>query len=290
MEAGGKRKAQDSAGRDEKRPKTKKSWLVPRNGNTGKHQVRDIQYGDSGIWVTCNKNKESACVGEMRDLFTEFAERLYPQAMGSTDADEDDDDDTEIDIEKEIQAEVDAIRKPTSAPLFTHVRVNLQCVVFFKTIAPIEPVAFVKAICEDAMQNPQLKRTRFSKRLTPMTLIGRASEEGLEKVALEVLKPHFHKEPFEKRKFAIRPTLRNHNILSRDSIIKQVASLVGPGHEVDLKNYELLIMVEVYQHVCGVSVVDSDFERLKRYNISEIFDPTPKAEIASKKEDAGAKE
>lgn len=47
--------------------------------------------------------------------------------------------------------------------------------------------------------------------------------------------------------FAIRPTLRNHNILTRDSIIKQVASLVGPGHEVNLKGYELLIVVEVYQ-------------------------------------------
>lgn len=47
--------------------------------------------------------------------------------------------------------------------------------------------------------------------------------------------------------FAIRPTLRNHNILSRDSVIRQVASLVGPGHQVDLKNYELLVVVEVYQ-------------------------------------------
>lgn len=47
--------------------------------------------------------------------------------------------------------------------------------------------------------------------------------------------------------FAIRPTIRNHNILTRDSIIKQVASLVGEGHKVDLKNYELLIIVEVYQ-------------------------------------------
>lgn len=47
--------------------------------------------------------------------------------------------------------------------------------------------------------------------------------------------------------FAIRPTLRNHNTLTRDSIIKQVASIVGPGHEVNLRDYELLIVVEVYQ-------------------------------------------
>lgn len=49
--------------------------------------------------------------------------------------------------------------------------------------------------------------------------------------------------------FAIRPNLRNHNTLSRDKVIKQIASLVGHPHTVDLKNYELLIIVEVYQ-VC----------------------------------------
>lgn len=30
------------------------------------------------------------------------------------------------------------------------------------------------------------------------------------------------------------------------------------------------------QHICGISVVDNDFERLKRYNISELYEPSPK--------------
>lgn len=72
--------------------------------------------------------------------------------------------------------------------------------VFFKTIPPVEPVSLVKRICEDAIKDKSLKRTRFVKRLSPMTLIGRASSEGLEKVAIEVLKPHFHHEPVQKRK------------------------------------------------------------------------------------------
>lgn len=77
-------------------------------------------------------------------------------------------------------------------------------------------------------------------------------------------------------------------------MIKQVASAVGPGHQVDLKNYDLLILVELYkvqysmtphhlhnstcvrltldQNVCGMSVVENDFEHLKRYNVSEIYD------------------
>jgi hypothetical protein len=47
--------------------------------------------------------------------------------------------------------------------------------------------------------------------------------------------------------FAIRPNLRNHSILSRDAVIKQVAAAVGPNHQVDLKSYDLLILVEIYQ-------------------------------------------
>ena len=80
---------------------------------------------------------------------------------------------------------------------------DVSTVVFFRTVAPVEPVAFVKRICEDATLTPERKRTRFGKRLSPMTLMGRASAEGLEKVATEVLAPHFHLEPFQPRKVSI---------------------------------------------------------------------------------------
>ena len=73
-------------------------------------------------------------------------------------------------------------------------------VTFFRTVDPVEPVSLVKRICEDAMSSSEVKRTRFAKRLSPMSLMGRASPEGLEKVANEVLAPHFHQEPFQKRK------------------------------------------------------------------------------------------
>lgn len=130
------------------------------------------------------------------------------------------------DIEKEILAEVREIRKPKVARLFTPVQLNVQCgkstchlqwerkwkyahsplplpVIFFKTTSPVEPVSLVKTICEDAMNNNTRKRTRFALRLTPMTLMGRASTEGLEQVALKVLAPHFHQEPFRARTVCI---------------------------------------------------------------------------------------
>jgi tRNA acetyltransferase TAN1 len=72
--------------------------------------------------------------------------------------------------------------------------------VFFKTVAPVEPVSFVHKICEDAMADPMHKRTRTAKRLAPMTLMGKATMEGLEEVAKSVLAPHFHQAPVTPKK------------------------------------------------------------------------------------------
>jgi tRNA(Ser,Leu) C12 N-acetylase TAN1 len=52
------------------------------------------------------------------------------------------------------------------------------------------------------------------------------------------------------QRFAIRPSLRNHNLLSRDEVIQTVARLVGRGHQVDLKYYDLLITVDIFK-VCS---------------------------------------
>ncbi|KAF9638276.1 putative thump domain-containing protein [Lasiodiplodia theobromae] len=147
---------------------------------------------------------------------------------------------------------------------------------FEETKAPIEPVEFVRRICEGAMASSERKTGRFVKRLTPMTLMGKAQQKGLEEVAAQVLAPHFHAEGSAGKKFAIRPNIRNNKDLTRDQVIKTVAAAVGPGHSVDLKDYDLLILVDVYKGLCGMSVVGKDFERLKRYNLSEIYEPSPK--------------
>lgn len=35
--------------------------------------------------------------------------------------------------------------------------------------------------------------------------------------------------------------------MNRDDVIKRVADIVGPKHSVDLKNFDLLILVEIYR-------------------------------------------
>jgi len=83
-------------------------------------------------------------------------------------------------------------------------------------------------------------------------------------------------------KFAIRPTIRNNNKLDRDQVIQTVASKVETlgkkKHTVDLKGYDKLILIDVYRNIVGMSVVGSEFDTLKRFNLAEIhsshFDET----------------
>jgi len=71
-------------------------------------------------------------------------------------------------------------------------KVLTQTVLFFKIRAPVEPVSFVRKICEDAAKGVEQQRCRFVRRLTPITATEKATEKGLEDVARQVIAPHFH--------------------------------------------------------------------------------------------------
>ena len=153
------------------------------------------------------------------------------------------------------------------------IRLDIPCVSFVKTAPGIDPVKLVHEICKDASDNSSTKRSRYIKRITPVSLFRKTLRGGLDEVCEAVLKPHFHSGGPSK-KFAIRPTIRNNKQLDRDTVIQTVARAVGNDHTVDLKNYDLLILVHVYRNICGMSVVAHDYEKLKRYNLAEIYQPT----------------
>lgn len=51
--------------------------------------------------------------------------------------------------------------------------------------------------------------------------------------------------------------------MKRDDVIKRVADVVGPLHSVDLKNFDLLILVEIYR-------VSKEFLTCSRPNVSAM--------------------
>ncbi|KAK9458927.1 uncharacterized protein V1516DRAFT_666578 [Lipomyces oligophaga] len=228
-----------------------------------------IHPGVGGIFVTCNRYHEKQCRQELMLYFRELADKIYEVDKGIDNEQASAiGDDIETSILKEVQAlhEIDS----TSSPLFTPIDVDCECVIFFRTRKPIDPASFVHRICSDAFFSKE-KSTRHTLRLSPVTLTASASEDGLIELAKKVLKPHFHENPENPIKFAIRPTLRNHSVLDRDTIIRLVANIVGPSHKVDLKHYDKLILVECFKNIIGISVVE-DFEKFKRFNLQAIFE------------------
>ena len=231
------------------------------------------------------KAKEGKATEELKVLFESMAEKFYgikPAAEAALDASDDED---EGDIEAAIAREVDGLKPTTPGgkpKLFQPVFLDVQCVLFFKIGKEIDPVDFCKRIAEEAVEDPKGRKHRFLNRLSPMSKMGKATEDGLKETARDVLSKHFslngqegtEAEAKEKFSYAIRPTIRNHNQLKRKEIIDTVANLIHDDHKVDLTNPDRTILIEVYQNVCGLAVVDNKWDELKRYNLNELYTPT----------------
>jgi len=173
-------------------------------------------------------------------------------------------------------------------------KLNVDCLLWVKTRFPaeanVDPVGFVRTVVLDAQDRGQGKesqiatRTRYLNRLTPVSVMTKATEQGLFEAARATLVPYFElvdktkekeqegstnaegveassggdaapaatdkgeeKKPFT---YAIRPTIRNHSTLKRDFVIKEIAGLINDErHKVNLDNPDKVILIDIYQ-VC----------------------------------------
>ncbi|KAB8257063.1 hypothetical protein BDV32DRAFT_140718 [Aspergillus pseudonomiae] len=272
MAGTGKRTMPDNSSQSSKRRKGGSNWHKRQNGNSG------IESGDWGVFVSCEIGKEGKCISEVLDLFSQSIETPDAGGQGGDSSSEDEDD-----IEAQIRKEVEGLKPSSAKPRqFQPIRLDIPCVSFIRFDKSIDPEKLVHQICVDAHANPSKKRSRYIQRMTPVKSIRKTLSVDLEAFAREILKPHFHSGGGPK-KFAIRPAIRRNQKFDRDSLIKTVASVVGPEHSVDLENYDLVILVDIIQNVIGMSVAGSDYEKLKRYNLAELYKPAPSSqEVESK--------
>jgi hypothetical protein len=91
-------------------------------------------------------------------------------------------------------------RLTTNSLFDTNVIPSGNSVLFFKSVPPVDPSSFVLSFVKDLSEHPTRKRAHAVKRLTPITLIGKATEKGIDELAEKVLAPHFHGEAVEEKK------------------------------------------------------------------------------------------
>lgn len=66
------------------------------------------------------------CRTDVADEVLQYAERLYGTGIAA-DPDGEESENHNGDIEEEIKTEIDGLEKPASAPLFIHVKLDIQC-------------------------------------------------------------------------------------------------------------------------------------------------------------------
>ncbi|KAI8171922.1 tRNA acetyltransferase TAN1, partial [Colletotrichum sp. SAR 10_75] len=214
----------------------------------------------------------------------------------------DEDEDIESSIKKELVG-MSSVNHKDSKRNFKAIRAGIECVFFMKTRDPIEPVELCRRICRDAGACPDLKerKTKYINRLTPVSALDKASENGVVRTARKALAPWFSLTASEtaienevgvkndmagadgnetgpeiksdaKRAYtyAIRPSIRSNSSIERDDLIKQIASIIDQRHNVNLSNPDKVILVDIFQSYCGMSVINgSDWDGLKKLNINE---------------------
>lgn len=225
-----------------------------------------IDPSTTGIYATCNRGKEQQCRKELMNLFSE----KIPEYFNLEEEVEDDDED--LSIEDQIQKEINGIKQPPTKELLKPIELGCECLVFIKTRKPIKPEILVERICRESLVS-QVKNTRYTQKLSPVTYSVTPTVEELKKLAAIVLAPHFHQKDQKPLTFAIQISKRNFNTLERADMIQTIAECVGNdhGHSVDLKKYQKLILVECYKSNVGMSVVN-DYLAMEKFNLQLIFD------------------
>ncbi|KAG9036440.1 hypothetical protein FS837_001685 [Tulasnella sp. UAMH 9824] len=241
-----------------------------------------------GIWCTCPMGKEKQVIGELYDVLDSLAEELWPRdpnVFTNNDAQSDDDLDEE-DFEKALANELSAIKKPAANERrLKNVFIDTKCLAFLSCRPPLDPVRVTLAYFEE-IERTGRARTRNVLRLSPVVATCVANPTEIASLARRVLKPVFEADPPRPYRYKIQTRIRNNTKLSSEVLIPEIAQCVPKelGHVVDLQNPEMVVLVEIYQAVCGISVVP-DWLKYKRFNVVEYVQSLNRADETKESEE-----
>ncbi|KAI8997539.1 hypothetical protein BDB01DRAFT_714404 [Pilobolus umbonatus] len=217
-----------------------------------------IQPDMAGVMVMCARGREKKAVKEAIDILSQYADKLFPESKEEEKEGEEEGDDLEASIAKELESlkKHDKKRKR-----FAHIPTGIDCVMFLRTIPPVEPVKLVHDMLTD-LDVKQLKTTRYISRFLPVEKICHSHLPDMEKAAQSLFStsPFFNEKDENgntiSKKFALVCRVRNCNKLVRLDVINAIAGVVDKVHQVDLTNPEITVLIEVCQvcYLCSIMI------------------------------------
>jgi len=247
-----------------------------------------IEIGDRGFLATCNF-REKDCQRESYNILNTYSDQLYGNVEDCASSPKtNDEDEEEDDISKELQNEIDSIKASNKKKQnrFQHVDTETSNLVFIKTTIadPVELGSYIM----NQIASTKKSVSRFLLRFVPVEVVCKANIEDIKTAAGKLFDKHFLN--CTPKTYSIVINKRYNNIIQRDDIINELASLVNfknIQHKVDLKNAEYSVIVEILKGICCLSVLPN-YLKWKKYNISELLldKPEKKTSDATKKADS----
>lgn len=245
-----------------------------------RHNKEFMEPGQSGFLVTCNF-REKDCLRESYAVLNEYADILYGKVdEKETDATEkkssmdvgtdSGDDEEEEDISKMLASDINKAKTDFKKKSYRFQGTDIGNVtncLFIRAKVPDVVELGVKILTN--IYETKQGQTKNVLRFIPVEIVCKANMTDIINAAGKLFDKHLLKEP---KTFSIVFNHRMNNSVKRDTIIKELATLVtskNVNNKVDLKNPQVVVMVEVLKGLCCLSVLP-DYFKLRKYNLAEL--------------------
>ncbi|KAF0683946.1 Aste57867_24027 [Aphanomyces stellatus] len=271
--------------------KRKAQWTPPSSHK--KRQMASTAKGFSAVLVTCDKTKERQVVKDILNILNDTADILYPKKVDEN-ADDDNDDAAKDDDAKPkssaemLQEEIAGLKKDAKAGKtgrFTALDSGVKGIILVQFLDESMDVKKVIDHIFQQVQNTMEFSSRFIQRMIPLEKMCYPSVEDITACATPFIERHF--KDTKDIQYSVEVRKRNSGNIASMDIINACVAVVGAQHKVNLTKPEVVIVIEIFKNVCGVSVV-TNFHQHKKFNVRMILEPPPKdteKKDAKKKED-----
>ncbi|KAJ3042605.1 hypothetical protein HK097_001967 [Rhizophlyctis rosea] len=288
---GNKRKSNPAQRNKNNNERVKKDW--------GSRKF-DIEAGMAGILAFCILGKERQCISELTKLLQEYAEIVYPELYPKQHADSDSED--PISIEDAFANEMKEMKKPKQQKLFYPMTMSMDCVVFIRTLPPIDPVHLVHRIFLDLAEKKR-RKTRLTQRLIPISKTCHAGIDDITALTRELTKDVFPPDEKQKGAKSAETTERGESLptwmfefkcrwndnITRDRLLQHIPALIPEKYKVHLGNPDIVLSYQIIKHICGISLL-KDYIKFRKYNLDLLLEKGLDLEGKKKKTVEGGEE
>ena len=231
-----------------------KKW----NKNTKiQKEIDELNENLNGFLIFTDKNKEKNSIRDAYNILNDYVDDLYPNLNSNEN--------------KNLEDEIKNLKKKK---FFFNFETHCKGIIFIKINKEfknkINPLEICYKLFNDLLLNKNLISKNIHK-LIPIEICCKAKFEIFkEKIKILINKYFNNKDNKKKIKWKIEFRSRNNNSIIKNNYLNYTLNLIEKDfYEVDYKNPEKVVFIEITNNLCCLSILEKYFE-FKCFNIQTI--------------------